>query len=197
MVIGLYLQLVARYRWPPAAGWLRMKFIPSVILIAIGSCRCAYLSVIYCFSRELMKRFYLVHFLLIAIAGCSYNVLSSTSFFPSLPEALKSLFRRVLSPLKIKWWFLYAKYQLDNGLTVILSPDDSDPLVHVDVTIMFASAREEIGKSGLLTSSSIWCSWRPENVGDQQHFKIITEAGGSLNGTTNRDRIRLLWNRPI
>ncbi|MEC4621942.1 insulinase family protein, partial [Bacillus paranthracis] len=27
-----------------------------------------------------------------------------------------------------------------------------------------------------------------ENVGDQQHFKIITEAGGSLNGTTNRDR---------
>ncbi|MDF5223335.1 pitrilysin family protein, partial [Vibrio parahaemolyticus] len=27
-----------------------------------------------------------------------------------------------------------------------------------------------------------------ENVGDQEHFRIITEAGGTLNGTTNRDR---------
>ena len=27
-----------------------------------------------------------------------------------------------------------------------------------------------------------------DNVGDEQHFKIITEAGGTLNGTTNTDR---------
>src|SRR5690606_34164884 len=27
-----------------------------------------------------------------------------------------------------------------------------------------------------------------DNVADEQHFKIITEAGGTLNGTTNRDR---------
>ena len=42
----------------------------------------------------------------------------------------------------------YSKYQLDNGLTVILSQDDSDPLVHVDVTYHVGSAREEVGKSG-------------------------------------------------
>jgi zinc protease len=27
-----------------------------------------------------------------------------------------------------------------------------------------------------------------ENVGDEQHFKIVSEAGGTLNGTTNTDR---------
>ncbi|MGR5542693.1 hypothetical protein ACPV5V_29505, partial [Vibrio campbellii] len=41
----------------------------------------------------------------------------------------------------------YAKYRLNNGLTVVLSPDNSDPLVHVDVTYHVGSAREEVGKS--------------------------------------------------
>ncbi len=27
-----------------------------------------------------------------------------------------------------------------------------------------------------------------DHVGDEQHFKIVTEAGGTLNGSTNRDR---------
>ena len=27
-----------------------------------------------------------------------------------------------------------------------------------------------------------------KNVADEQHFKIITEAGGTLNGSTNSDR---------
>ena len=27
-----------------------------------------------------------------------------------------------------------------------------------------------------------------DNVADEQHFKIVSEAGGTLNGSTNRDR---------
>mgnify|MGYP001429395745 CR=1 FL=1 len=42
----------------------------------------------------------------------------------------------------------YEKYTLDNGLTVILHEDHSDPLVHVDVTYHVGSAREDVGKSG-------------------------------------------------
>ena len=42
----------------------------------------------------------------------------------------------------------YKKYNLDNGLTVILHEDKSDPLVHVDVTYHVGSGREDIGKSG-------------------------------------------------
>ncbi|NMU26902.1 insulinase family protein, partial [Vibrio parahaemolyticus] len=77
---------------------------------------------------------------------------------------------------------------LDNGLTVILAPEDSDPLVHVDVTYHVGSAREEVGKSGFAHFFEHMMFQGSENVGDQEHFRIITEAGGTLNGTTNRDR---------
>ena len=43
----------------------------------------------------------------------------------------------------------YEKYLLDNGLTVILHEDGSDPLIHVDVSYHVGSARDEVGKSGL------------------------------------------------
>ena len=42
----------------------------------------------------------------------------------------------------------YKKYVLENGLTVIVHEDNSDPLVHVDVSYHVGSAREELGKSG-------------------------------------------------
>ncbi len=42
----------------------------------------------------------------------------------------------------------YQMYKLDNGLTVILAPNRSDPLVHLDVTYHVGSSRETVGKSG-------------------------------------------------
>ncbi|WP_390904867.1 M16 family metallopeptidase [Vibrio rarus] len=82
----------------------------------------------------------------------------------------------------------YSKYKLNNGLTLILAPDHSDPLVHVDVTYHVGSAREEIGKSGFAHFFEHMMFQGSKHVADQQHFKIITQAGGSLNGTTNNDR---------
>ncbi|MDD1782977.1 insulinase family protein [Enterovibrio sp. ZSDZ35] len=82
----------------------------------------------------------------------------------------------------------YQKYTLDNGLTVILHPDKSDPLVHVDVTYHVGSAREVPGKSGFAHFFEHMMFQGSEHVGDQQHFKMVTESGGSVNGTTNRDR---------
>ncbi|WP_394129855.1 M16 family metallopeptidase [Shewanella maritima] len=82
----------------------------------------------------------------------------------------------------------YKKYQLDNGLTVILHQDKSDPLVHVDVTYHVGSARELAGRSGFAHLFEHMMFQGSQNVGDEQHFKIITEAGGTLNGTTNTDR---------
>lgn len=81
----------------------------------------------------------------------------------------------------------YQKYQLDNGLTVILHPDKSDPLVHVDMTYHVGSAREEIGKSGFAHFFEHMMFQGSKHVGDQQHFKAVTESGGSVNGTTSRD----------
>lgn len=82
----------------------------------------------------------------------------------------------------------YEKYVLPNGLTVIVHEDHSDPVVHVDVTYHVGSAREQIGKSGFAHFFEHMMFQGSDNVGDEQHFKIVSEAGGTLNGTTNRDR---------
>jgi zinc protease len=82
----------------------------------------------------------------------------------------------------------YEKYVLPNGLTVVIHEDKSDPLVHVDVTYHVGSAREEIGKSGFAHFFEHMMFQGSDNVGDEQHFKIVTESGGTLNGSTNRDR---------
>lgn len=82
----------------------------------------------------------------------------------------------------------YEKYVLPNGLTVIVHEDHSDPVVHVDVTYHVGSAREEIGKSGFAHFFEHMMFQGSDNVADEQHFKIVSDAGGTLNGTTNRDR---------
>jgi zinc protease len=82
----------------------------------------------------------------------------------------------------------YEKYKFDNGLTVILHEDKSDPIVHVDVTYHVGSAREEIGRSGFAHFFEHMMFQGSDNVADEEHFKIISEAGGTLNGTTNSDR---------
>src|SRR5688572_3447556 len=82
----------------------------------------------------------------------------------------------------------YEKYVLPNGLTLIVHEDHSDPVVHVDVTYHVGSAREEIGKSGFAHFFEHMMFQGSDNVADEQHFKVVTEAGGTLNGSTNRDR---------
>src|SRR5258705_10186856 len=82
----------------------------------------------------------------------------------------------------------YEKYVLPNGLTLIIHEDHSDPVVYVDVTYHVGSAREQIAKSGFAHFFEHMMFQGSDHVADEQHFKIVTEAGGTLNGSTNRDR---------
>ncbi|MGL5286204.1 MAG: M16 family metallopeptidase [Aeromonas sp.] len=82
----------------------------------------------------------------------------------------------------------YQMYRLDNGLTIILTPDHSDPLVHLDVTYHVGSARETVGKSGFAHFFEHMMFQGSKHVGDQEHMRIINEAGGSMNGATSQDR---------
>jgi len=91
----------------------------------------------------------------------------------------------------------HKKYRLANGLTLIVHEDNSDPLVHVDVTYHVGSAREEPGKSGFAHFFEHMMFQGSEHVADEQHFKIITEAGGTLNGTTNTDRTNYFQTVPV
>lgn len=82
----------------------------------------------------------------------------------------------------------YQKYVLNNGLTVILTEDHSDPVVHVDVTYHVGSAREEIGKSGFAHFFEHMMFEGSDHVKSGDHFKIVTSSGGTMNGSTNLDR---------
>ncbi|MEO5593994.1 MAG: pitrilysin family protein, partial [Chitinophagaceae bacterium] len=82
----------------------------------------------------------------------------------------------------------YQKYVLPNGLTLVVHEDHSDPIVHIDVTYHVGSAREEIGKSGFAHFFEHMMFQGSDHVLDEEHFKIVTAAGGTLNGSTNRDR---------
>jgi zinc protease len=90
----------------------------------------------------------------------------------------------------------YEKYVLPNGLTVVIHEDHSDPAVYVDVTYHVGSAREEIGRSGFAHFFEHMMFQGSDHVGDDQHFKIVSEAGGNLNGTTNSDRTNYFETMP-
>ena len=90
----------------------------------------------------------------------------------------------------------YEKYMLANGLTLIIHEDHSDPIMHVDVTYHVGSAREQEGRSGFAHFFEHMMFQGSSNVGDDEHFKIISEAGGDLNGTTNTDRTNYFETMP-
>ena len=81
----------------------------------------------------------------------------------------------------------YEKYLLDNGLNVILHKDLSDPIVAVAIQYHVGSSRETMGKTGFAHLFEHMMFQESENVGQDQFFKLIQGAGGTLNGGTSKD----------
>lgn len=125
--------------------------------------------------------------ILFALAACQQSRETTSSEAPPLPDSV-TLIETVAASSADGIVIPYKKYELDNGLTIILHQDLSDPLVHVDVTYHVGSAREEVGKSGFAHFFEHMMFQGSENVADEQHLKIISESGGTMNGTTNTDR---------
>ena len=82
----------------------------------------------------------------------------------------------------------YVQYKLDNGLDVILHQDKSDPIVAVAIMYHVGSNREVPGKTGFAHLFEHMMFQQSENVGQDQFFKKIQSAGGTLNGGTANDQ---------
>ncbi len=81
----------------------------------------------------------------------------------------------------------YEKYQLDNGLQVILHNDSSDPVVAVAILYHVGSSREKPGKTGFAHLFEHILFQESENIPQDEFFKKIQDAGGTLNGGTSYD----------
>ena len=82
----------------------------------------------------------------------------------------------------------YEEHVLDNGLRVVLSEDHSVPVVAVNVWYHVGSANEERGRSGFAHLFEHMMFQGSENVGKGDHMKLVADAGGSMNGSTDTDR---------
>ncbi|HUF03046.1 MAG TPA: pitrilysin family protein [Aridibacter sp.] len=83
---------------------------------------------------------------------------------------------------------LLEQYSIENGLRVILNPDDSVPVVSVAVYYDVGSRNEWQGKSGFAHLFEHMMFQGSENVGKAEHFQFIMKAGGTMNGTTSSER---------
>ena len=84
----------------------------------------------------------------------------------------------------------YDSYTLSNGLEVILHEDKSDPIVSVAIVYHVGSNREVKGQTGFAHLFEHIMFQESQHVGQDQFFKKIQGAGGTLNGSTNFDATR-------
>ena len=81
----------------------------------------------------------------------------------------------------------YEKYELENGLDVILHIDNSDPITAVAIQYHVGSNRETPGKTGFAHLFEHMLFQESENIPQDQFFAKIQNAGGTLNGGTWTD----------
>ncbi|HBY68561.1 MAG TPA: peptidase M16 [Flavobacteriaceae bacterium] len=81
----------------------------------------------------------------------------------------------------------FEKYELENGLDVVLHQDKSDPIVSVAIQYGVGSNREKTGRTGFAHLFEHMLFQESENVAQDQFFKKIQDAGGTLNGGTWKD----------
>ena len=81
----------------------------------------------------------------------------------------------------------FEKYTLDNGLEVILSPDDSTPIVYVNIWYHVGSKNETEGLTGFAhLFEHLMFQGSLHSPGE--YFEPLNRVGASINGTTNSER---------
>jgi len=79
-------------------------------------------------------------------------------------------------------------FQLKNGLQVIISEDNSLPIVSVVVAYNVGSINEQQGKTGLAYLMENLMFQGSKNVSRMQHILYINRIGGTLNAATTEEK---------
>ena len=82
----------------------------------------------------------------------------------------------------------FSDTTLDNGLRVIISEDHSAPVYSISVHYKVGSKDERKGRTGFAHLFEHMMFKGSENVGPGEHFMLVFTHGGTMNGTTNKDR---------
>src|ERR1700741_3297376 len=82
----------------------------------------------------------------------------------------------------------FKETTLKNGLRVITVEDHSAPVVAVSITYNVGSRNERQGRTGFAHLFEHMMFKGSENVGSGEHFMLVFNNGGNMNGTTNEDR---------
>src|SRR5690348_8215045 len=82
----------------------------------------------------------------------------------------------------------FKETTLKNGLRVITVEDHSAPVVALSITYNVGSRNERQGRTGFAHLFEHMMFKGSENVGSGEHFFLIFNYGGNMNGTTNTDR---------
>ena len=80
------------------------------------------------------------------------------------------------------------RFVLPNGLTVLLSPDRTAPIVSVTVWYHVGSKNELPGRTGFAHLFEHVMFQGSEHAAKGDHIKTVEDAGGTMNGSTNNDR---------
>jgi zinc protease len=83
----------------------------------------------------------------------------------------------------------FEKYQLQNGLDVILHVDHAVPIVHVEIWYKVGSKDEAPGKTGFAHLFEHMMFQGTKHIPEDAYFKYLGQAGASArNGSTSTDR---------
>jgi zinc protease len=87
--------------------------------------------------------------------------------------------------------------RLDNGLRVVVSEDNSAPVVCVNLWYDVGSRHEPVGQTGFAHLFEHLMFEGSQHVAKTEHMKLVQGSGGSLNATTNPDRTNYFQTLPV
>lgn len=90
----------------------------------------------------------------------------------------------------------FSSQKLANGLRVIIAVDHTAPVFGISVTYNVGSRNERPGRTGFAHLFEHMMFEGSENVGKGEHFILIFNNGGNMNGTTNEDRTNYFESLP-